>query len=318
MKKLSFISTLVIVLISLILTTGVIGDTSDDNRKEWEKILEEMREEIKKNGHSFTVGYTPICEYRLEDLCCFKPELAYETIEDKETTTTEKLIANRDLPSRYIGYYTPAKYQGGCGSCWAFCMASAVEGLFVKTMGTEENLSEQWLLDCNPWGWDCGGGFINFNMFISEGSPTETCYPYVAYQHSCWTTCPHLYFIYDWDWVLNPYVIPPIEDIKQAIMEYGSVAVGVRATAYMQAYTGGIFDRCESGLTNHCVALCGWDDELGGGVWLLKNSWGDWWGGVDIDQNGTVDPDEGGFMWIIYGCNRVGEAAAYPIPYFGG
>jgi C1A family cysteine protease len=110
-----------------------------------------------------------------------------------------------------------------------------------------------------------------------------------------------------------------VEDIKQAIMTYGSVAVGIKADSWLMAYSGGVFDHCTTGSANHCVALCGWDDRLGpSGAWLMKNSWGPDWGGVDIDESGTVDPDEGGFCWIIYDCNRVGDSAAYPIPYYGG
>jgi cathepsin L len=49
---------------------------------------------------------------------------------------------------------------------------------------------------------------------------------------------------------------------------------------------------------NHAVILCGWDDAKG--AWLLKNSWGTGWG-------------ENGFMWIKYGCNKVGYGACYAI-----
>lgn len=322
MKKSFLVFSLVIAVISLILTASNTGGTGDNLTTEidktWAKKLEEMRKVIQANGYSFTVDYTGACQYTLDELCGFNAELYEADSKSLETSTTPRFLAPEDLPSRYIGYYSPPRNQGGCGSCWAFCMASAVEGQFVMATGYDSNTSEQWLLDCNPWGWDCGGGFINFNMFITQGAPEESCYPYVAYQHSCWTTCPYLYFIYDWDWVYLPGYVASTEDIKAAIVQYGSVAVGMRATAYFQAYSGGVFNHCESGSSNHCVALCGWDDNLGGGVWLLKNSWGTNWGGVDIDQSGTVDPDERGFCWIVYGCNRVGDSAAYPIPYFGG
>jgi C1A family cysteine protease len=109
-------------------------------------------------------------------------------------------------------------------------------------------------------------------MFITEGAPIESCYPYVAHQQTCNHTCPRLYFIYDWNWVTNSYSIPPVNNIKQAILDYGSVAVGICADTYFQAYTGGVFNHCVSATLNHAVVLCGWDDSLG--AWLLKNSWG--------------------------------------------
>ena len=319
MKKLFFVFTLGFVLISFLFTTGVSAQITD-NEIFWQKKLEEMRAEIKEQGYSFTVDYNDACQYKIEDLCCFNSSLGplsgIETDNSTKPLTTQRF----KLPSRYIGYYTPVKNQLACGSCWAFCMVGAVEGLMKKIMSTDEDMSEQWLVDCNPWGWDCDGGFINYAMFVNDGSPSESCYPYYGNDYlPCDTSCTPLYFIYDWDWVTNPYVIPPVDNIKQSIMKYGSVSVGIIADYWFQVYSGGVFDHCASGYTNHCVVLCGWDDSLGpAGAWLLKNSWGTTWGGVDIDESGTVDPDELGFMWIIYGCSKVGESAAYPIPYFGG
>ncbi|MCP5104218.1 MAG: hypothetical protein GY950_12600 [bacterium] len=317
MKEVRSVFSFVFAVVSLLLVAG--DNLTTDVDKTWAKKLEEMRKEIRAKGYTFTVDYTDACEYTLDQLGGFDPELANADTKSLGTPATPKFkTPSWGLPTRYIGYYTPPRNQGGCGSCWAFCMASAVEGQYMMATGYETNLSEQWLLDCNPWGWDCIGGFIDFSMFVTQGSPEESCYPYVAYQHACWTTCPQNYFIMDWDWVYIPGYVASTADIKAAIVEYGSVAVGIRATPYLQAYSGGVFNRCESGAPNHCVQLCGWDDTLGGGVWLLKNSWGTNWGGVDIDLSGTVDPDERGFAWIVYGCNQVGHSAAYPIPYYGG
>jgi len=316
MKKILLSVLVGFVLISFLLPTTAYAQKSE---RDWQKVLEEMREEIKEKGLSFTVDYNPACEYLMTDLCGFNSSLGTYPDISKVASEPPKFRA-LTLPDRYIGVYTPPKDQLYCGSCWAFCMVGAVEGLMKKIMGTDENMSEQWLVDCNPWGWDCDGGFINFNMFLTGGAPSETCYPYYGNDYlPCDTTCPPLYFIYDWDWVYAPGYVAPVDDIKEAIMEYGSVAVGIRATSYLQAYSGGVFDQCTTGSSNHCVVLCGWDDDLGtSGAWLLKNSWGTGWGGVDIDESGIIDPDEGGFAWIVYGCNNVGDSAAYPIPYFGG
>ena len=49
----------------------------------------------------------------------------------------------------------------------------------------------------------------------------------------------------------------------------------------MQSYIGGVFDEHELGTPNqpinHAVTLIGWDDDKG--AWLIKNSWGQAWGG---------------------------------------
>ena len=48
----------------------------------------------------------------------------------------------------------------------------------------------------------------------------------------------------------------------------------------------------------HEVIIIGWDDKLASGVWLIKNSWGVYWG-------------DDGFMKLPYGCNNVGFAASW-------
>jgi hypothetical protein len=49
---------------------------------------------------------------------------------------------------------------------------------------------------------------------------------------------------------------------------------------------------------DHDVLIVGWDDTLGGGCWIIRNSWGLNWG------------DEG-FMKLPYGCNNIGCTAAW-------
>lgn len=263
MKKLFFVFTLSVMLSWFVLAPLVYAQ-GIDNEISWEEKLEQMRAEIEEKGYSFTVDYNDACQYKLEDLCCFNSALGPLSGIEADNSTKQLTTVRFKLPSRYIGYYTPPKNQLACGSCWAFCMVGAVEGLMKKIMHTDEDMSEQWLVDCNPWGWDCDGGFINYNMFLTGGAPSESCYPYYGNDYlPCDTSCTPLYFIYDWDWVTYPYVIPPVDNIKQAIMTYGSVSVGIIADYWFQVYSGGVFDHCASGSTNHCVVICGWDDSLG-------------------------------------------------------
>ena len=63
-----------------------------------------------------------------------------------------------------------------------------------------------------------------------------------------------------------------------------------------------MFNACEINHgTNHVIVLVGWNDNLGSdGVWILRNSWGYDWG-------------LGGYMYIEYGCSRVGDSATYVV-----
>ena len=93
-----------------------------------------------------------------------------------------------------------------------------------------------------------------------------------------------------------------MDAIKQAILDYGPVAVGIAIGSAFQSYSEGIFNT-EEGVwqVNHGVVLVGWDDNQGtNGIWFLRNSWGDDWG-------------EDGYMRIEYGIDAVGYAANYVV-----
>ncbi|MDQ3282725.1 MAG: RICIN domain-containing protein, partial [Acidobacteriota bacterium] len=96
--------------------------------------------------------------------------------------------------------------------------------------------------------------------------------------------------------VLNP--SPSRESIKEAIVQYGSVAASMQATETFQHYAGGVYDLNDNAslAPNHVVQIIGWDDSLH--AWLVKNSWGEGWG-------------EGGFAWIRYDTNLIGGYAIW-------
>lgn len=104
-----------------------------------------------------------------------------------------------------------------------------------------------------------------------------------------------------WEYIGSPSSTPTVNQIKQAIINYGPVSVAVYVNASFSAYSGGVFTVSEDRQVNHGVVLVGWDDTQGrNGVWILRNSWGTGWG-------------EAGYMRIEYGCSRVGYGACYVV-----
>ena len=220
---------------------------------------------------------------------------------------TEKLKAPKGAtyPTRFdwreLGGVTPAKDQGQCGSCWAFCALGALEAM-VKIYGeVEMDLSEQQLLSCTNDGCDGGHMTTAYNLFRIKGSVDEECMPYQAddtvpcTQDECEKWAKLDYY--------TPYVpvANTVDDLKNAIYNYGPIAVAMAACGEFESHGGNgecFYDTCFP--VNHGVLLVGWDDTLQcgteQGAWIGKNSWGNW---------GVMD----GFFYIKWGCSSIGVDA---------
>jgi parallel beta-helix repeat protein len=259
--------------------------------------VEKVRKRVREKGYTFEVGENPATRYTLQQLCGTKlPRVRRPRLKAAPKSS-------RRLPEwfdwRQVDGCTPVKNQGGCGSCWAFAAVGAVESAYLIRTGRVFDFSEQWLVSCTNAG-SCNGGWYEtaFDYMLSLedachalGTPTEDAYPYEERDADC--ACPEgeRYVVSDWSSVDSN-----IDAMKQAIMDYGPIAVSVCSDDLFQCYTGGIFNADTNDPINHAVVLVGWDDTQGAaGVWFLKNSWGPGWG-------------ENGYMRIEYGRNRVGTA----------
>jgi len=232
---------------------------------------------------------------------------------------------------------TPTKDQGMCGSCWSFSATGALEGLMLKhnkapqqggTNDADPNvwlgLSEQQLVDCTlaPNGRRKMGPFVNHgcdggwptNAFIyagvNEGLMGEWDYPY----NSGYTYEPNSFCAYDssFDGLDGNLpgqcysVTPDNEDELAAALYYnGPVTIVVDSGGVdWQLYREGIAEPrdCAPNVLNHAVLLVGYGVENGQKYWIIKNSWGDWWG-------------EGGYMRLKRGHGNlcgVATMANYP------
>jgi inhibitor of cysteine peptidase len=246
--------------------------------------------------------------------------LGTEAIEAAPAPSTLPMIAEDtaavDLPTALnwctaVGC-TPVRDQGNCGSCWAFGTAGVLEQSIRILDGLSKNLSEQYLLSCNTEGYSCSGGWWAHDYHwwkVPPGEPGpgavyEASFPYVATKVACNPPHTHHESIVDWKYVATANSVPSVAALKQAIYDYGPIAVAVCVGSSFTGYTGGVLttgDVCRDGPVNHGVILVGWDDSLGpGGAWILRNSWGPGWG-------------EGGYMNIAYGISNVGYGATYVV-----
>jgi len=274
--------------------------------------LQGLQREAEVQGYTFKVGYSPVMEYPISQLCGLvepKNWRRFAQFEKMEVYSTALPTSFdwRDVP----GGNTPVKNQGSCGSCWAFGTVAPLEILISTHCGKTVDLSEQYLVSCNENGWGCGGGWFAHDYHqwkipatkaeTDAGAVLYTSFPYVASNALCNGPHSHPYKINSSTYI-SGYGVPSVGAIKQAIYNYGPVSAAVCVGSAFQGYWTGIFNAnatC-SGTVNHAVALVGWNDDQGpdNGYWILKNSWGPGWG-------------ESGYMRIRYGVSMVGYAANY-------
>jgi cathepsin L len=295
--------------------------------------LATLRTDIKTKRFTFEVGYTEAMDHPLEQLAGLKvpadatariqasiplsakmlSDDAAEIAAHAKITPGFRVASAQSLATGGVGAssfnwvtqgkVTPIKNQGGCGSCWVFGTVAAFESSWAIRNNQLIDTSEQDVLSCcstHPAGngnGSCSGGWMEWvaKTLAFEGTGTEASKPYTGTNGIC-TAIARPYFASAWGFVSSTGQ-STVAQLKAALVQHGVLSVGVMATSAFQAYHSGVFNENVAGL-NHCVAIVGWDDTMGGGSWLIKNSWGTNWG-------------LNGYMWIKYGANGIGTHAVW-------
>lgn len=187
---------------------------------------------------------------------------------------------------RTQGYVTPVKNQGQCGACWAFSSTGSLEGQTFKKTGKLPSLSEQNLVDCTKsYGNEgCHGGWMdNSFKYIrdNKGIDSERGYPYYArelgycYYNAQYNTATDTGFV----------DLPQGDEnaLKVAVATVGPISVAIDDThPSFMSYRSGVYlePACGNQLVNleQAVLVVGYGNENGIDYWLVKNSWGTYWG----------------------------------------
>ncbi len=215
---------------------------------------------------------------------------------------------------RDSGNVPPIRNQGSCGSCYAFATVGVMESAMLIN-GISADLSEQFLVSCTEGtgyiNHGCDGGRPDSHIYhvgtlakeqSAAGAVFESAMPYTASESTC-TAVDHPYRLMSWNTVNPTWGTLPNEDvIKNAIYTKGPIAASICSLSAFNNYSGGIFttnETCSGSQTNHAIILIGWiTDPTYGTVWILRNSWGTWWG-------------DNGYMYIKAGTSSVGWNATY-------
>ncbi|KAF6215880.1 hypothetical protein GE061_000215 [Apolygus lucorum] len=229
---------------------------------------------------SYTLGVNHLSDWSNSELQLLN---GFRHSEELEWGTQIHQPSGLSLPAsidwREKNVVTSVKQQGQCGSCWAFSATGAVESQYAIKTGTLVNLSEQQLVDCDTADHGCHNGTIQYALdYLSQyGQEPLSDYPYDAQQGVCEFKQSDVMVK-----ISSYYAIPRGDEnaLQDAIATVGPVAVAMDARL-LGGYTGGIFDPpiCSQDILDHGVLVVGYGTtESGEDYYIIKNSWGDWWG----------------------------------------
>jgi cathepsin X len=225
-----------------------------------------------------------------------------------------------------------------CGSCWAHgSISSLADRIKIrrKAAWPDINLSIQFLLNCQMGG-SCNGGdhLATYKAIHEYGSiPYDDCMIYQAcssdsseegcknnkqmFECTATNICKTCDTFTNRGGTCSPIMHYPnatiasygavkgSADMMSEIYKNGPIACGINAEEIVD-YTGGVLDLPHQlKMINHIISVVGWgyDSALNKQYWIIRNSWGSYWG-------------ELGFMRLVLGENQLGieKTCAFAIP----
>lgn len=209
----------------------------------------------------------------------------------RNPTSVRQIAKYKSLTdAQILSFINPVFNQGQCGSCWAVSSTMMLSDRFaIQSKSRYIPMDINNVLACTKGqSQGCGGGFMQEagQYFASDGT-TAACFPYnpgMQTAPSCnqvQQQCGDKEKFYAVRGSVREFR-GDIDQIQSDIMNNGPIVAGYMVDKSFMEYKGGVFVQPQNLNTvgGHAVVIVGWgyDNNLGRGYWIVRNSWGEQWG----------------------------------------
>jgi len=277
----------------------------------------------------------------------------YIAVEELPASFSWGAVVGKSYLTKSLNQHIP-QYCGSCWAHGALSSMADRIKIDRKAQGDDINLSIQYILNCGTEAaGSCHGGYHTATyQFIHDTGyvPYDTCTPYLACSkestegfcdkidtscsavNTCKTCdtfggmggkCSEIDYFPNAtvaEYGMIPYDRHDKEGnthkIRSEIYARGPVAATINAEPIVQ-YTGGIFtDDTYADTSNHIVSLTGWgtDPDTGIHYWIVRNSWGQYWGEMGymrLEMGKNLLGIEGEIAWVVPGTYTSHNYACY-------
>lgn len=232
-------------------------------------------------NNKYRLGLTQFAAYTQSEY----HSLLYTKITPKKTHPT-KSIKKSNVDSfdwREKGVLSNVKYEfQACSSNWAYITADAAEAVNAIATGAHYVFSVQELIDCVVGCSGCTSGSVSAALdYVIQYQGGQFClesdYPYSYSLESC------KFSEFEHYGSISGYINVTVGDKNDLCekVQLGPVSAVIDASSMeFSIYSGGIFDDrfCMKAPHFHCVLCVGFGVEDGTRYWIIRNSWGQFWG----------------------------------------